>query len=369
MSALSDRLLQPISDVQPCGPDLSNDGEFDQLRTILKGKPEIEVGNLKKPAEPPDWSELKNRSIEFLGKSRHLEVAVMLCASSLKTDGLSGFVDGLQIVRGLLENFWSNVFPALDPDIDNDPGQRLNILGALTAERGSYSLGWLTIVDFLYTAPIYQAKGVPPLTYDDLLASKLKATGDKGAPANAPDPAKIGAVLRGAGDGILENHCQALRQALEATQGIDQFLVNTIGAANTISFEVLEKALREMISGLSPFLPGTKAATETTAAAVSGEAGNGGEGVAAGIAVRGSVRSRDDVVNALERICDYYSQVEPCSPVPYLLRRAQMLARMDFVQAVQELNIATIDSLKPIMGSAVEGTISSGGEEPPPPSE
>src|SRR5580765_6930809 len=98
MSELADRLLQPISDEQPCGPDLSNGAEFDNLRAILKGKPEIEVGNLKKPAEPPDWGELKNRSIEFLGKSKHLEVAVMLCASGLKTSGLSVFVDGLQLV-------------------------------------------------------------------------------------------------------------------------------------------------------------------------------------------------------------------------------------------------------------------------------
>src|SRR3954470_10206790 len=183
MSALAEKLLQPVSSDQPCGPDLSNNAEFDNLRTILKGKPEIEVGSLKKPAEPPDWGELKDRSLEFLGKSKHLEVAVMLCAGGLKISGFSGFVDWLQLVRGLLENFWSTVYPVLDPDIDNDPGQRLNILGALTAERGSYSLGWLTILEFLYTAPIYQPKGVPPVTYDDVLASRLKAAGDATAPA------------------------------------------------------------------------------------------------------------------------------------------------------------------------------------------
>ena len=364
MSALAEKLLQPVSDAQPCGPDLSNNAEFDNLRTILKGKPEIEVGSLKKPAEPPDWGELKDRSIEFLGKSKHLEVAVMLCAGGLKTGGVSGLVDGLQLIRGLLEKFWSTVYPVLDPDIDNDPGQRLNILSALSAERGTYSLGWLTILEFLYTAPIYQSKGVPPLTYDDVLASRLKATGEAGAPSSAPDPAKLAAALRSAGDGILENHCQALQQALEATQGIDQFLVNTIGAANTISFEVLEKALREMIAGLSQFLPGAAAAAGGPATESSGD------GAAGGITVRGSIRSREDVVTALGRICDYYNQVEPCSPVPFLLRRAQKLAVMDFVQAVQELNIANIDSLRPSMGSAVDGGEgASAGGEPPPPSE
>jgi type VI secretion system protein ImpA len=68
-------------------------------------------------------------------------------------------------------------------------------------------------------------------------------------------------------------------------------------------------------------------------------------------------------VTALESICQYYDQVEPGSPVPFLLRRAQKLATMNFVQAVQELNIAGLDALRPSMGSAIEG------EAPPPPAE
>jgi type VI secretion system protein ImpA len=360
MSELVEKLLQPISPEQPCGPDLSNDAEFDELKTILKGKPEVEMGNVKKPAEPPNWAELKDRSLDFLSKSRHLEVAVMLCASGLKIDGMTAFADGLQLIRGLLENSWATVYPLLDPDIDNDPGQRLNILGALTAERGSYSLGWLTILDFIYTAPICRRQGAPPVTYDDVLASKQRASGEEGTPTNSPDPAKLAVALREAGDGQVESHYQALQQALEATRGIDQFLAGTLGAGNTISFQVLEGALQGMIEGLASFLPGGSG--EIRAEQSGGDNASPDSGI--GISVRGSIRSRDDVVQAIEGICDYYRQVEPCSPVPYLLRRAQKLARMDFVEAVQELNIATVDSLRPSMGSAVERATDS-----PPPSE
>jgi type VI secretion system protein ImpA len=86
------------------------------------------------------------------------------------------------------------------------------------------------------------------------------------------------------------------------------------------------------------------------ARAPEGTAGGG----PAGIMVSGSIRSREDVVQALESVCEYYRQVEPCSPVPFLLKRAQKLAMMDFVQAVQELNVATLDSLRPSLGSGVE---------------
>jgi len=54
--------------------------------------------------------------------------------------------------------------------------------------------------------------------------------------------------------------------------------------------------------------------------------------------VSGSIRSREDVGRALDRICDYYSKSSFKSrAVP--LRRGQKLAVMDFVQAVQEVDL------------------------------
>lgn len=353
MSELIEQLLQPVSAGLPCGPDLSYDLRFDELETLLKGKPEVEIGSVKKPAEPPEWMSLQKKSIEFLGQSKNLRVAIMLGCSLLKTGGFAGFADGLRLIRGLIEQHWGNFHPALDPEDNNDPTQRLNYLRSLTPENGRGSLSsWLTPLDYLYTTPICQAKGVPPLTFDDLIAARKKESGGEGVPADAPDMSKVNAMIREAGmDKIAAQHA-VLQQALEATRAIDQFLGNTLGAGNSISFGTLENTLKEIISGLAPFISGGGTSSEGM-----GMTGGGGAGEAAApgsISVSGSIRSREDVVRALNAICVFYDQVEPSSPVPYLLRRAQKLALMNFVQAVQELNLATVDSLKPSMGSAVE---------------
>ena len=352
MNELVEKLLQPVSAQQPCGPDLSYDPRFEALETILKGKPEVEIGSVKKPAEPPDWGELKEKSAEFLRHSKHLRVAVMLCCSLLKTGGLAGFLDGLQLVRGLLEQYWPTLYPLLDAEDNNDPTQRLNNLLALTAPRGSLN-SWLGVMEYLYTAPLFHPKGAPPVTFDDLQAARRKETGGEGALAHGPDPAKLATAIHDAGSDHLDAHHQTLQQALKAVQEIDHFLTTTLGAGHTISFEVLEKTLEEMLIGLQPYLSDRGAGTETP---TDGRA----DGALAGIPVSGSIRSREDVVRAIDSICEYYRQVEPSSPVPYLLRRAQKLARMDFVQAVQELNLATIDSLRPSMGTAVDGGAASG---------
>ena len=54
MNELVEKLLRPVSEGQPCGPDLSDQSQFDELSRLLKGKPEVDVGSVKKPAEPPD---------------------------------------------------------------------------------------------------------------------------------------------------------------------------------------------------------------------------------------------------------------------------------------------------------------------------
>jgi type VI secretion system protein ImpA len=341
MNDLVKKLLQPVSMEQPCGPDLSNDASFDELTTIARGKPEVEMGEVKKPAEPPEWRELRGKSAAYLGGSKHLQVSMMFCCSLLKTEGVGGFRDGVQYLRALLEQYWPDLYPRLDPEDNNDPTQRLNILGAMNATGGPFS-GWLTVIDNLYAADICKPKGMPQVTFRQLLDAKAKIAG-------APDAAKLAVAIREAGSDLLAAKRQELVESLEAVQGIDQFLTTTLGASNTISFEVLLKTLKELLKELSSFAAGGEVAVE------GGSPGaEGGGSVAGGITVSGSIQSRDDVVRALDRICDYYAQIEPGSPMPFLLKRAQKIAKMNFVETMAELSLAKVDDLKPSMGSAVE---------------
>lgn len=351
MNERIEKLLQPVSPDQPCGPDLSYDGRFDELETLLKGKPEIDFGNIKKPAEPPDWRQLQEKSIEFLGKSKHLRVAVMLCCSLIKTSGLTGFRDGVQLLRGMVEQNWGCLYPQLDPEDNNDPTYRLNLLAALTAPRGSVT-GWLAILDNLYVAPLCQPKGAPPVTFEQLQAAKSQQAPVEGAPP-APTLTQLAPALRACAEQVATHH-QALKESLEAAQSLDQFLANTLTAQKSMSFDELFKVLQDMITSLEPYLAGQEGEA-TAESAGNGQGAETGEAGAA-ILVRGPIRTRADAVAALENICQYYEQVEPGSPVPFLLRRAQKLATMNFVQAVQELNlVAGLDALRPSMGSVVDG--------------
>jgi type VI secretion system protein ImpA len=326
MSIPIEKLLQPVSAEQPCGPDLSYDPRFDELETLLKGKPGVEIGSMVKPAEPPEWATLKSKAVEFFGAAKHLRPAVILACAALRVDGLEGIRDGLKLIRGLLEQYWGHLHPLLDPEDNNDPQQRLSILSGLASPRnpGSDVAGWLQVVDYLYQAPLCAPRGVPPITLDMLdTAQGSSSGGGAGGGGGGMDLASLETQIRSASPGDLTAKQAVIKEAIDTRGRLDR--------AN------------------ASYLPGAEAAGEAGAGSEAGETGGG----VSGPAISGSIRSRDDVVRMLEKICDYYRQVEPGSPVPYLLRRAQKLAGMNFVDAMQELSLATLDQLRPAMGTTL----------------
>ena len=54
----------------------------------------------------------------------------------------------------------------------------------------------------------------------------------------------------------------------------------------------------------------------------------------------------------LDRVCDYLDRHEPTNPAPLLIRRAQRLMTMNFLEIVREMAPEGLDSLQKITGVA-----------------
>src|SRR5947209_186522 len=128
-----DDLLKPLGDGKPCGEDFSYHPSLQKLETLTQGTPEVEMGEFKKPAEEPDWKAVRDQALEVLNQTKHLTPGVILTAALLKIGGLEGFRDGLALMRGYTEKYWAELYPKLDPEDNNDPTERLNILNQLSS--------------------------------------------------------------------------------------------------------------------------------------------------------------------------------------------------------------------------------------------
>jgi type VI secretion system protein ImpA len=70
--------------------------------------------------------------------------------------------------------------------------------------------------------------------------------------------------------------------------------------------------------------------------------------------LEGEVRSREDVLNLLQKIWQYYERAEPSSPVPLMLKRAARLVEMDFMQIIHDLSPDAISQIRTITGEKEE---------------
>jgi type VI secretion system protein ImpA len=63
----------------------------------------------------------------------------------------------------------------------------------------------------------------------------------------------------------------------------------------------------------------------------------GGEAERGGISLAGEIRSPQEALLAIEKVCQYFDRHEPSSPVPLLLRRAQRLVSKNFMEVIADM--------------------------------
>ena len=333
------KLLEPISADAPSGPNLSYDPAFLELQVKLRGKEETQFS----AAEEPNWKEILELSLGLAERFKHLQVGVALTLALLQTEGVSGFGDGLKLVLGWLEKAWETLYPQLDPEDNNDPTERVNILQNLSTTTFGDAL---RICDRLAQAPLCESKTLGRYNLQairtGLAPNADPAAGNAGANA-------VAAAFRDTDPAFLQTRFDAVEGCLADLNAIDSLLNKLIGVGRGPNFEALKKTLTEMRSALAPYVPSAAAA----AAATTGSAAKNefAEKIPAG-AFKTSIDSRDDVIRALRAVCEYYQRREPSSPIPFLLQRAERLVNLDFLQIMNDLAPETVAQLKTITGTA-----------------
>ncbi len=326
-----EKLLAPISQDMPCGPDLDGMPDYSSLEQDSKGKPERVMGDKVVQAVEPDWSDIKVRAEALFPLTKDLRVAILFLRANTRLEGLLGFSSGLKLIHEMLARYWENVHPCLDPDDDNDPTMRLNVLTSLEDSE--------TLVRDLRTVKFICASRHTQLTIRDILVAlgKLSATGSE----NAPNQAEIENILISDENKAL---VQAMQDALQTLDEIKTLLGKKVAVDRVPDFKPLYDTFK-MVLPLCTEMPETEETQDSDT--------NTNQKKPPTTSQAGEIRSREDVVRVLEKACNFIERTEPTNPAPLLIRRAQYLMAKNFVEIIEELGPDWLKEVQRISGHGV----------------
>lgn len=342
-----EKLLAPVSADNPCGEDLEYDPEYMEVFKLVEGTRDQEIGSVSVAAEEPNWRELFDRAAALAERTRDLRLGTLMTLCALRQHGVAGLRDGLALLEGLISRHWDGVYPKLDPDDNNDPTMRVNVLDAFIKPPNTFGDTW-KFQSRLIEAPLVVSPGAGKITYRDILL----ANGEMSLPEGAPAPPTAATIDGGFMDAPLEqvkDTEQALREALEHVEAVDREFTGKVGSTRAVDLSSLKTLLRNMHKNVASRLEKRLPTPGESPAGGASTGAAGGDG-ASGAGLSGDVRSADEVILALDKIIRYYETFEPSSPIPLLVKRVRRLVKKSFVEIIKDLSPDAINQLSIISG-------------------
>jgi type VI secretion system protein ImpA len=120
-------LLNPIAGSNPSGSNLRYDAVYDQLKEARRQDDTGPQGDWQRERKVADYRQVVDLTSAALAeRSKDLQLAVWLTEAALNRERFPGLQQGLDLVRGLLEQFWDTLYPEIE---DDDLEPRSNLLG------------------------------------------------------------------------------------------------------------------------------------------------------------------------------------------------------------------------------------------------
>jgi type VI secretion system protein ImpA len=378
-------LLAPIPGESPSGVFLrASSPEFAQIAELLPQVDKAVAESIEDKAKPGDWSGLLKLTSGLLRtKTKDLRIASRLTQALIRLYGFAGLRDGLQLLIGLMNEYWETVYPLPDEE-DQSLDSRVSPLVALCLE--SEAPVWVRDI------PIATEKAVSsendnikvPATlnlYNLIYEAKSdKAAQFKSSLANVIVKTPPAFYLKQAGD-VLEAK-ETLKQFNDCANG-------KFGHDVAPDVSKLKDALESCYARIATICKDRNISLVAVAAAAGADdpvaAGGGSvpDSYPSSVSSNGHsgpISNRGEALAKLREIAEFLKRAEPHSPVSYLINRAIAWSEMPFEKLLLELvtddqsraAINTTLGIKPDDGSGGYGGYNSGGgygdgsSEPPP---
>jgi type VI secretion system protein ImpA len=339
-----DSLMEPIAGASPTGRDLDGSLELNALESACAEPEEAILAGVDR-TDTRDWRAIRVQACQLLTQSKDLRVVTQLSRALLQIEGLPGFCAGLGFLTLLAQRYWAELYPVLD----------LHDSGAIERISPIQELVSRPVLAHVRLALLFSEPGLRKITVNDLLVATASPLGRPDL-VQAPSHEAF-AALESLGVTAMREHLLLLDGARQQLTELQALLSTNVGVHLQLDalassrrnqpglLDAVSRALEQECVRLSP---------ESASAAAGSDEERGSEARATTGRSSTDISRREDVVMMLDRICAYYSRVEPSSPVPLLLQRAKRVAMMDFLAIVRDLADQGLDQVGVLAGISVK---------------
>jgi type VI secretion system protein ImpA len=322
---LAGNLLDPIPGPSPCGENLYYSPIYDKIKEARRQEEEINQGEWRHEIKKADYVQVIKLTTDALTKkTKDIQLAAWLTEALLKQHGFDGLADGLDLMRGLVENFWEGLYPELE---DGDAEMRATPL-EWVGSRLDEAVRQVPITNSGLNWTAYkQSRSVPyeADTSGNEAKSKLRETA---LAEGKMTPEEFDEAFAATPTEFCTGQQAGLGRVLEAVEALGQVADEKFGGAAP-SFGPLKSAVEDIQQTIRILL-GKRGVVSSPEAASAAEAPGVWEPPAAlgaspaAVAARQATAEPADQEDAFQRVASvagYLRKESPYSPVPYLLLR------------------------------------------------
>ncbi|MEO8269581.1 MAG: type VI secretion system protein TssA [Aureliella sp.] len=352
-------LLAPISEEVPSGPSLREHPELSRTyyavrearnaameaervlaRLALMEQRDFEQapGGHEESRPVPNWGKVIDMAIDLLSNhSKDLWAVSWLIEALTRQAGLAGFRDGLKLCRLMSEQYWPTIHPRPDEEegyghtvaqlagLDNTLSSALESIAMIPADSRLTWVNYQTAIDMEQMDPTQRStrleEGAVSLNNFD---QAIRNAGRE--------------ELLGTREDLDEalNECKKFSEAMDALCGKDE-TGQDLGPPTGNLIRSLER-LRQTFSAITSGL--LDDAQDGPTASVMGELTEGENertGRDSVNLMQRPVASRDEALQHLLRVADFFRKSEPHSPVSYALEQAVRWGRMPLPDLLKDL--------------------------------
>ncbi|SIR78086.1 ImpA family type VI secretion system protein [Pseudacidovorax sp. RU35E] len=309
--------LLPVSDTDPCGPNLEYDPEYAMLWTRLQPRGEAQYGSFIDAPDGPNWAEVERDCRRLLLRTKDLHLLICLTRARARLGQAAGLLQGLEMLVQALRAWPDDIHPQTRIDGEHEPAVRANALAALADPQG--------LLADIREITVDTGAGVALSVRDVERAFAMP----RPEGARSPDSVRRQlTALRRAAQGNPEVPVHQLAAACRHAQAVAAWARSQLGD--------LAPDLQPLLQLLEVFVPSAEdldAVAAATGAPLLMPAQPGAPAerrLAVGIVAAARPVTREDALEAIRQSREWFELHEPSSPVPALLRLGERMVGRRF---------------------------------------